>query len=299
MAGPPTVSVAIVTRNHERFIAACIESFLAQDLPPVEVVVADDASSDGTVAIVQGLARRHKSIRLLTTPTNLGIPANVSRAIHACSGTYVAVIGGDDLAYPGKLRTQVERLEAEPRATLCHHDVEVFRTEPGTGQPRNRSFDPRRWRQARDLVRHGNFAAAPSIMMRRTAFPLEGLPPEVPRSCDWVMNLLVAEQGGIVYVPRVLGGYRRHGGSLTVSKATVHDELMTLGWIESAKPTYVCDARHHRAFLLAHAALRRRAQGEQGLARRLAIEALRQRKRWRLREWRGFVGVLLGLPYRG
>src|SRR6185436_14754992 len=76
----PTVSVLMVTYNHEPYIAQAVESALAQQTTfPVEIVIGEDHSTDRTREIVRDLQRDHrKKIRLLLHPKNLGGAANVA-----------------------------------------------------------------------------------------------------------------------------------------------------------------------------------------------------------------------------
>jgi glycosyltransferase involved in cell wall biosynthesis len=278
----PLVTVAIVAYNQQDLIGPCLESFFAQDYRNLQIVVADDASPDGTVAAARRAAKKAKrDVEVLASSTNRGITGNLNQLLPACRGEYVAFIGGDDLAYPGKIRAQVEALEANPAASLCHHDVEVFSTRPGEGRPFSERVPPR-GATARDLVRNGNFVAAPSLMVRRALLP-ERLPEEVPRSSDYLINILAARHGPIVYVPRVLGGYRQHPASITASGQTRHDEFLTLAYLEATLPEFLADVRWRRASLFARLAYRHE-RGDRRASARYARAALRLRKRWPPRE---------------
>ncbi|HUR64629.1 MAG TPA: glycosyltransferase [Candidatus Thermoplasmatota archaeon] len=294
----PLVSVAVVSYNHAAFIAACLESLFSQDYPNLEFILADDASADATVARARAAARKAKrTLKVLTTPRNLGITGNVNRALAACTGTYVVLIGGDDLAYPGKVRAQVDALEARPDAGLCHHDVDVFFTDPAKdGVPFSRQVPPRGTRAA-DLVRHGNFVAAPSVMVRRAFLP-PALPDEVPRSSDWVMNLEAARRGPLLYLPRALGAYRKHPQSVTGSGRTRHDEFLTLGYLEATMPEFLREVRWRRAHLLA---ARGRLAGDAGDGRAAvayARAALGLRRRWPPRQLLWLLVAASGLRRR-
>jgi glycosyltransferase involved in cell wall biosynthesis len=278
----PLVTVAVIAYRQEALIGPCLESFFAQDYPNLQVLVADDASPDGTVAAARRAAEAAgRDIEVLASRTNRGITGNLNQALPACRGDYVAFIGGDDLAYPGKIRAQVDALEANPAASLAHHDVEVFTTRPGEGRPFSQRVPPR-GTTARDLVRHGNFIAAPSLMVRRRFMPAR-LPDEVPRSSDYVLNVETALHGPILYLPRVLGGYRQHPASVTGSGQTRHDEWLTLGYFESTQPQFLPDVRWRRAALCARMA-HRLERTDRMACRGYARSALALRKRWPPRE---------------
>ena len=109
------VSVAMITYNHERFIAQAIESVLMQQTDfAVELVIGEDCSTDGTRAIVRDYGERYpERIRLLLPEHNLGMMPNFVATLKACRGQYVASVEGDDYwTDPHKLQKQVDFLES-------------------------------------------------------------------------------------------------------------------------------------------------------------------------------------------
>jgi glycosyltransferase involved in cell wall biosynthesis len=124
----PTVSVCMITYNHERFIAQAIESVLMQETDfPVELVIGEDCSTDGTRAIVVEYAQRYpERIRPFLRERNLGMIPNFVATLQACRGKYIALLEGDDYwTDPHKLQKQVQFLEGHPDYVLCHHDAMI------------------------------------------------------------------------------------------------------------------------------------------------------------------------------
>lgn len=118
----PLVSVCMTTYNHEPYIAQAIESVLCQQTTfGVEIVIGEDCSTDNTAQICHSYQQRYPEVvRLVTSPTNVGMHANYRRTIEACRGKYVAMLDGDDLfTDPNKLQKQVEMLE-EQGAAMCY-----------------------------------------------------------------------------------------------------------------------------------------------------------------------------------
>jgi glycosyltransferase involved in cell wall biosynthesis len=120
------VSVVIPTYNQEKFIAETIESVIQQTYPYLEIILADDCSQDGTVEIIKSYAAADHRIKPLFSLENQGISKNFNRAFDACTGKYIAFLGGDDVMYPEKLKTQVDILEKNPSFALVHHDAEII-----------------------------------------------------------------------------------------------------------------------------------------------------------------------------
>ncbi len=153
MNTPPLVSVRLVTYNHEKWIAQCLESILMQRTDfPFEVIVGEDCSTDGTLEIVLAYAERHPDkIRVLPAEANLGAMTNSYRVQQACRGKYHAMIEGDDYWIdPLKLQKQVDFMEANPDMTLCFHNVFVV----NDGQPQRQPLLHRRRAGHIDLCGH-------------------------------------------------------------------------------------------------------------------------------------------------
>ena len=109
----PRVSVIVPTFNRSRFIVDCLESLLAQTLPPAELIVVDDQSSDATRAL---LATYHDRIVQLETPSQLGKPGAVNLGLAHATGDYIWVFDDDDVALPDALARFTDALEQIGRA---------------------------------------------------------------------------------------------------------------------------------------------------------------------------------------
>lgn len=233
MASPPLVSVFMPTYNHAHFIDAAVESVVAQDYRPLEIVVSDDASTDGTAERIRDLAARHEGLVVpLFTERNVGMNSNFNRALDACRGTYVAFAAGDDLYLPGKIAAQVAWLEQSPDRVLCGHDVEIFMTgDPEVVLGRyGQRFPLVAGRGAGHLLRNGILYAGISLMARRDALPPDGYDARMTMLSDWKFFVEVLAGGGEYgYLPDVLARYRRHPDSVTNdlsrSPAKVHEFL--------------------------------------------------------------------------
>src|SRR4051794_27094717 len=172
------VSVVVVTYNHEPFIAQALDSVLSQELEGgYEVIVSEDCSTDGTRLVLAEYQARHPdTIRLLFSPRNLNTNEVVSRGIRAATGTYVALLDGDDYwSSPSKLAKQVRRFEQQPELSMAFHNVLVA-YDDGSREPHPFHMEtPNERISARmpapvstldDLV-GGNFIQTCSAMFRR------------------------------------------------------------------------------------------------------------------------------------
>lgn len=114
------VSVVITAYNHRRYIASCLDSIVRQTYPRWELIVVDDASTDGTSQRIhqwmsaQSAAVRRR-VRLLTRAQNGGYARALTDGLRAARGYYVAMQDSDDLSHPDRLRRQVAYLERHPQ----------------------------------------------------------------------------------------------------------------------------------------------------------------------------------------
>jgi GT2 family glycosyltransferase len=118
------VSVVIPTFNRARTLPRAVESALGQSHPHVEIVVADDGSSDGTGELVRERWGREPRVRYLYQD-NAGVSAARNLALGQASGDFVAFLDSDDSWVPWKLELQLACFRAFPEAGMCWTDMEA------------------------------------------------------------------------------------------------------------------------------------------------------------------------------
>jgi N-acetylglucosaminyl-diphospho-decaprenol L-rhamnosyltransferase len=118
MGTPPEVSVIIVSYNTRELLRECIESILCEqgERPAVEVIVVDNASADGSAAMV---AERFPQVRLIANPDNRGFGAACNHGLEVARGRYALILNADIRAQPGALQRLVGFMDAHPDAAVC------------------------------------------------------------------------------------------------------------------------------------------------------------------------------------
>jgi len=111
-----SVSVIIPTHDRAAVLGRAIESVLAQTLPPREIIVVDDGSTDGTEALLRSSFPQVRCLR----QENRGVSAARNTGIATVTGEWLAFLDSDDEWLPGKLAAQREALAAHPDCRLCH-----------------------------------------------------------------------------------------------------------------------------------------------------------------------------------
>lgn len=227
----PKASVCMIAYKHEAYIRQAIESVLAQDVDfPIEVVIGDDCSPDGTFAICEEFARRDPRVRLLPQDRNLGVMTNFTRTLRECAGEYIAVCEGDDYwTDPRKLRKQVQFLDTHPdHAGAAHQSMIV------TDNVAVRTFKENvpSTLTTTDLLGGRLFHTA-SVMFRRPVLDLlSGSPPVL--SCDRLLNFCISFAGKVHYSDECMCAYRLHGGGMS-SNASVEQMKLDLNCIPYLK----------------------------------------------------------------
>ncbi|MFB4393745.1 MULTISPECIES: glycosyltransferase [unclassified Pseudomonas] len=221
------VSVMMPAYNAENYIAAALDSILEQSYPNIQIVVADDASTDRTPAIIREYAERFPGkIKAIFNLHNVGVTRNCNIALSHTDGDFIALFAGDDLMLPGKLARQVELMEANPRCVLCYHPVEIFDSATGktlyvTNQhPREDVFN------TQDMLLKGGIPGGCSIMLRRTALPPHGYDERVKTVSDWLFFLEISLKGTLLKAEEVLARYRKHLGGASRQTYELLDESL-------------------------------------------------------------------------
>ena len=125
----PLVSINMITYNHAPYIAQAIEGVLQQRTNfPVELIIGEDCSTDGTREIVFEYQRKYPDIiRVITSDKNVGAQKNGYRTVKACRGKYIAFCEGDDYwHHPDKLQKQVDYIESHPECGLVYSSYDVY-----------------------------------------------------------------------------------------------------------------------------------------------------------------------------
>ena len=216
---PPRLSIVLMTYEHERYCRMAFESILRQQVDfPYEIIVADDGSTDRTMAILQHLASGNPAVRFLPSDRRRGIAGNYRRAFGECRGEYIAVLEGNDFwTSPTKLREQARLLEERRELSMAFAEVLVWDESGGrlNVQPRldtARVVQGVAYFSAADLALEniiGNFSAC---VYRRSA--VEAVPEGYysVEAYDWLFNIYCAGQGAIGCMQGVMSVCRRQGG---------------------------------------------------------------------------------------
>jgi glycosyltransferase involved in cell wall biosynthesis len=117
----PLVSVLLAAHNEARYVRSAVDSILGQTLSDLELILVDDASTDGTAEIVSANADERGV--LIQNEQQLGLAASLNRGLDRATGRYVARLDADDVSLPRRLELQVARLRSKPEAAIVGADI--------------------------------------------------------------------------------------------------------------------------------------------------------------------------------
>jgi glycosyltransferase involved in cell wall biosynthesis len=171
------VTICVPAYNAARTLGATLRSLLGQTYENLEVLVVDDASTDGTADVARAFG---PAVALHRNPINLGLRANFERCMHLGHGPYRALFHADDIYEPHLVATQVAFLEQHPSVGAAFASASVI-DESGRKTGETRTFPELGLsetgyaiftlpRLVRMLLARGNFLVAPSAMVRSPAY---------------------------------------------------------------------------------------------------------------------------------
>jgi glycosyltransferase involved in cell wall biosynthesis len=228
--GSVEVSVVLATYNGERYVGEQLESIRRQHRPPDELVVGDDGSTDGTMAVIEEFRRSAPFPVTVLRHGRVGLAVNFLRTFEASSGTFVAFCDQDDVWLPQKLEVLLETTR-DYRADLVVHGR---RTVDEHLRPLRSSHQTVRRATVENRL-EGNLwwpVAGNAILFRRSLL----------EDCDWerrpvspwstdpmnhddLVKLLVAVKGRLVRIPDELVLYRQHAENVAGAMMTMTEAM--------------------------------------------------------------------------
>ncbi len=280
----PKVSLLFFVYNHRSFVEEALISALHQDLGEYELVVVDDASSDGSRAAMEAVLARETppgvSVRRLYKEKNGGLLAAVNDAMALAGGDIFVMMAGDDVSMPDRLRRTLRLFVDAPEVALVYGEVatidelgEVLRASPSGTRPKRFAYSSRPF--------GGIYARATpcgaSAAYRRELFDFFGPMRDGTHgedNCYWIRALLV---GNIHHDPACFIHWRKHAANLSNFRTNSDNSWRQqhLEWMEkhaSMSPQWLSDIAVAKA----------RGFISRTTAMRLRVLALREDRSWAL-----------------
>ncbi|NLE61854.1 MAG: glycosyltransferase [Planctomycetes bacterium] len=212
----PRVSVGMPVHNGERFIRPAIESLLSQDFTDFELIISDNASTDGTQEICSEFAQRDARIRYLRTSQNLGAAANFNRVFELATGEFFKWATHDDVCACSNLRRCLEVFDrSPPEVVLCYGKTVLIDEKGQVIRPYEDRMDLRQaspHRRLEHVLRYLFLCHVDMGLIRRRILATTRL--HAPyRGSDTVLVAELALRGKFYEIPEPLFFRRLHSGN--------------------------------------------------------------------------------------
>lgn len=204
---PRTISVIIPAFNSAALVTQAVDSALAQTLPPNQIIVVDDGSTDDTRARLASYSDR---IQYFHQP-NRGVASARNTGLAHASGDLIAFLDADDVWHPRKLELQQAALSASPEIILLGSQTFAW---PGMPLPvgGENKLSRIKWH---DLAVKNRFVTSSIVAFRATIERAGGFDSALQGPEDHDLWLRIAEEGAVANLEQPLTGYRDIAGSLS------------------------------------------------------------------------------------
>ena len=226
----PRVSVVIPAYNAERVLEEAVRSILVQSYTDFELLVLDDCSSDGTLALARALAAEDHRIRVVANDTNLGIAGNRNAGVQLARGELIAWQDADDISLPHRLEHQVDFLDQHPEVGMVGGFLQFFG---------GRRETVRRYAEDDAALRRAIFryspVAQPAAMIRRELLLRVGPYSSTLEAEDLDMSFRLGRVSAFANLQEVVIRYRENPTSATftrlrkIERDTLHIRRMNAG----------------------------------------------------------------------
>lgn len=231
----PRLSVVLPNYNHARYLRQAVESVLAQARPAGEIIIVDDASTDGSLPILEALAANEPRIKLVVRDRNSGAVAALNEGLALATGDFIAFFAADDFLRPDFLAVTAGLLERHPEAAFACGRAEIW-----DGKNRVTGRRPILWPRFspgyvsahayRKLLRgsDNHFVSTVTLHRRKTFLDLGIFDESLGSLCDGLAVRRLAARHGFCFTPQILGAWRHEGSNYSIQAATDPQRLEVL-----------------------------------------------------------------------
>ena len=227
----PRLSVVMCAYNEEQYIMQAIDSILAQTYSDFELIIVDDASTDGT----QGIIQRYEDKRILyiRNESNLGPYRSANKGIALASGELIARHDADDISLPDRFELQVDNLAKNPEIGLVSTDFQYI-------DHKGRLIESVNLPEDHDALvarlNKGNIFAQGALMFRKILFDqLGGYNKNITIAQDYDMWLRFSEVCRLINIQKPLFLVRFHGKSISRNKRDLQLAYQDFAWDQAQR----------------------------------------------------------------
>lgn len=235
----PLVTVIIPAYNHEHYIADAMDSVFQQTYQPIEVIVIDDESKDGTRAEIVKLKKKYQ-FRYIENKKNLGLTKSLNKALGFSNGKYISILAGDDIWMSEKTALQVEFMENNADVAACSGNVSKIDKDGNPYRPyTDRKVSEIEYRTFDECMQlKARFPAIVALVRKKALDDVGGYDERFVME-DMPLWLKLTDAGWKLSVLTfMLGAYRVHGEGLHNNRKVMFDSYVRLMSQYSSRPVF-------------------------------------------------------------
>jgi glycosyltransferase involved in cell wall biosynthesis len=228
------VSVCIPVRNGEKFLQSAVQSVFDQSFDDFELIIIDNASTDGTAVLAEELAAKYDKVHFFKNDCNLGLVGNFNACLKQANGEYIKYLCADDLLLPSCLDRMVLSLEEDASVMLVVGGRQ-FINEAGNAIAVHQYSKTKSKIAGFEVINRclfgTNYIGEPSAVMFRREAAQRGFREEFAHLMDIEMWFHLLEKGAMVNLPESLCAIRRHAAQMTaqsIKTATLVEDNVRL-----------------------------------------------------------------------
>ena len=209
----PSLSAIVPNYNHGKFLDKSIPAILHQSVPPAEIIVLDDASTDNSVEVIQRLAAQYPLIRLVRNEKNLGVMPNLNKGLELARSDYIYIGSADDEVQPGLFEKSLPLLAKHPQAAFSCSACRWHDTVSGLSWIMAAGMADRpAYLSPEELVALGQrgklfFGSATAIWRRQALQEAGNFIPALRWHADWFATYVPGLRHGVCYLPEALSDF--------------------------------------------------------------------------------------------
>lgn len=226
----PLISVAMATYNGEKFLRKQLDSIFNQDYPNIELIVCDDCSTDGTVAILKEYENKHSNMKVIVNEENIGYIKNFEKVFSLCNGEYISISDQDDIWRPDKISLLYKEIE--------NHDV-IFSKEGSIDEKDKELPIPKHTQQRFEFSKNFEYnlqyfirifntnLIAGCTSLIKTSFIKKIIPfPEYFTYDHWIcINAFINHN--LKFIDKTTLYHRKHSNNVSIKRITTLNEIIS------------------------------------------------------------------------
>lgn len=215
------VSICLITYNQEDYILEALEGAITQTYKNLEIIISDDHSSDSTFDIIKSFVEKHKkSFKFIISRniTNLGIAANVNRALELSSGKYIILAAGDDISLPDRVNISIETIQKRNAYSVTFNANIIDSNSVLTGTLFSNELSDKFF-SINDYLHNNIVSSGSTRIINRNLLEIFG---NINNDCpteDSIFNFRAILAGGLAFCNIPIVNYRIHGNNLSNKKS--------------------------------------------------------------------------------